>query len=160
MSPFHEGAEEFMRQMRLWSWMGPPTDPEWEEKLDQLVHEHLAAIGPGFDGVTTTVIRTHGQWLGAMKAPKSLRWKQASFVNAMAVRNVVVPERCQEWGLARDASRRLATICDPACDFVDSYVGHLVSGLPDNPWAPIMEMWAMGLAPVGVIDDEFVVYVR
>jgi hypothetical protein len=36
---------------------------------------------------------------------------------------------------------------------------HMVSGLPRNPWAPLIELWALGCAPVGVIDDEFVVYV-
>jgi hypothetical protein len=35
----------------------------------------------------------------------------------------------------------------------------MVADLPNNPWEPLVEMWALGAVPAGVIDDEFVVYV-
>ena len=36
---------------------------------------------------------------------------------------------------------------------------NLVAALPHNPWAPLVEIWALGAAPIGVVDGEFVVYV-
>jgi hypothetical protein len=37
---------------------------------------------------------------------------------------------------------------------------HLVSGIIHNPWAPLVEIWALGAYPIGVIDREFVVKLR
>ena len=52
--------------------------------------------------------------------------------------------RSAAWNAAHNASRNAT---------------HLISGLPHNPWTPLMEIGALGCAPVGVINNEFVVYV-
>jgi hypothetical protein len=36
---------------------------------------------------------------------------------------------------------------------------YLVSGLPDNPFASLVDLMSMGCMPVGVVNDEFVVWV-
>ena len=51
------------------------------------------------------------------------------------------------WAAARDAA------WDAARD-----AQHLVSGLSHNPWAPLVEIWALGAEPIGIVDGEFVVY--
>ena len=34
----------------------------------------------------------------------------------------------------------------------------VMAGKP-NPWAPLIEMWAMGVLPIGPVDGEYLVYV-
>ena len=65
-----------------------------------------------------------------------------------------------DWDAARAAARAAAK--DAAWDAARAAArdaGHLVSALPHNPWAPLMEIWALGAVPIGIVGDEFVVYV-
>jgi hypothetical protein len=34
----------------------------------------------------------------------------------------------------------------------------MVADIPNNPWAPLVEIMALGCIPIGVIGDEFVVW--
>lgn len=38
------------------------------------------------------------------------------------------------------------------------YAAHLVAAIPHNPWAPLVEIMALGCVPIGVNAEEFIVW--
>ena len=64
----------------------------------------------------------------------------------------IIRDPAAAWDAARAAARDAAW--DAAWD-----AQHLVSGLSHNPWSPLVEIWALGAEPIGIVDGEFVVYV-
>jgi hypothetical protein len=120
-----------------------PTPECSDVILEQLVAEHLYLLGTRckdphqFDGVALKIVRDPAAWAAARAAAKDAAWAAAWDDAWDAARDAA-------WAAARDAARDAA---------------HLVSGLPNNPWASLVEMWALGAMPIGVVDEEFVVYV-
>ena len=104
-----------------------PTAECSEEILEQLVAEHLHALGTyckdphQFDEIALKIVRDPA----ARYAARDAAWDAASDA---------------AWDAAWDAQ-------------------HMVADLPNNLWAPLVEMWALGAAPIGIVGDEFVVYV-
>ena len=120
-----------------------PTEECTEEILEQLVAQHLFELGTyckdssQLDGVTLKVISDSA----ARDAAWDATWAAA---------------RDAAWDAARDAARAAARDAarDAALD-----AAHLVSGIGHSPWAPLVEIWALGAYPIGIVDGEFLVYV-
>ena len=127
---------DFIKSLSAYTWLKPNKDLD-EGILEQLVYEHLTELSAygnkSFEGVGVRIVRTKKEYYAAYDAARN------------AVCNAT-------YNAAQDAARDAAS--HAARD-----AAHLVSGLPHNPWTSLMEIWALGCAPVGIINNEFVVYV-
>ena len=125
--------------------------------LEQLVYEHLTELSAygnkSFEGVGVRIVRTKEEWNAAYYASYDAAWNAAQNAAQNAAKNAAYyAARDFAWNAAWNAASHAAW--NAAWN-----AAHLVSGLPHNPWTPLMEIGALGCVPVGVINNEFVVYV-
>ena len=172
-----------------------PTAECSEEILEQLVAEHLHALGTyckdphQFDEIALKIVRDpaalaamagrcrsspgagsaaaatwYAAWDAKWSAAKwSAAWSAAWYAARDAARDAAWYAARDAAYAARDAAKwsaaaAAAAAWDAARDAARD-AEHMVADLPNNPWAPLVEMWALGAAPIGIVGDEFVVYV-
>ena len=143
--PQFEAVNELIAKLPTFPWCKPAPDLD-DELLKQLVAEHLRNLEtftktPGvFDGVSLTVISSKSD----LAAARAAAWAASRDAARAAARDDArAAARDAAWDAAWDAARDAA---------------HMVADIPNNPWAALVEIMALGCIPVGVIGDEFVVW--
>jgi len=153
--PQFEAVNELIAKLPTFPWCKPAPDLD-DELLKQLVAEHLwnletFTITPGvFDGVSLKVISSESDLAAAWAAARAAAW-DAAWDAARDARDAAGDAARAAWDAARAAARAAAR--DAAWD-----AAHMVADIPNNPWAALVEIMALGCIPVGVIGDEFVVW--
>ena len=170
----------FLASLAVTPWLKPGKELGAAE-IAPLVQEHLRCLtvhsGTDFSHVTLRVVQTVDEYNAA--------WDAAIDAAYDAARNAAIDAaydaaRNAAREAARDAARREAYYAareaaydaafraarDAAWDAAynaawdaDCNAGHMVSGLPDNPWAPLCDIMALGAMPVGIVDNAFVVWI-
>ena len=151
--PQFEAVNELIAKLPTFPWCKPAPDLD-DELLKQLVAEHLWNLEtftktPGvFDGVSLKVISSESDLAAARAAARAAAWDAASDAAWVAA-----------WAAAWDAARAAAwdAASDAARDAARA-AAHMVADIPNNPWAPLVEIMALGCIPIGVVGDEFVVW--
>jgi len=146
--PQFEAVNELIAKLPTFPWCKPAPDLD-DELLKQLVAEHLWNLEtftktPGvFDGVSLKVISSESDLAAARAAARAAAWAAA----------------WAAWDAASDAARDAArdAAWDAAWDAARD-AAHMVADIPNNPWAPLVEIMALGCIPIGVVGDEFVVW--
>ena len=143
---------DFIKSLSAYPWFKPNKDLD-EGILEQLVYEHLTELSAygnkSFEGVGVRIVRTKEEWNAAQNAAYDAAWNAAWNAAYNAAYNAA-------WNAARDAACNAAYY---AARDAARNAAHLVSGLPHNPWTSLMEIWKLGCAPIGIINNELVVYV-
>ena len=161
--PARDEIEALIASLPGLRWFDPgPGDIECQ--LGQLVADHceaLAHYAPGFEVVPLRILSfvegdaaRAATWDAAWAAARDAAWAAARDAARAAARDAArAAARDAAWAAARDAARAAARAA--AWD-----AAHLV-GLPGapNPWRPLLEMWALGAWPIGMVDGEFLVAV-
>ena len=136
-------------------WLEPRPD-DIECQLAQLVADHceaLAHYSPSFETVPLKILNV-GDGDAARAAARDAAWNAARAAAWNAARDAA-------WAAARAAAWNAAwNAAWAAARAATRDAAHLV-GLPDapNPWRPLIEMWALGVWPIGMVDGEFLVAV-
>jgi muconolactone delta-isomerase len=164
--PNADQLNDLLAKLPTFPWL-KPTPECCDELLAQLVAEHLHALGTywadpdAFDGIVLKIVQTISDKEAAARVAGSVAWSSAQFAAREAAReaaryNFRTIASSDAWSVAYDGVWAVSNISrsDAASD-----ARHLVSGLPHNPWAPLVEIWALGACPLGIVDNEFVVYV-
>jgi hypothetical protein len=144
--PNFQEVNDLLEKLPSFPWMKPAQDLS-EDILEQLVSEHLFNLGKrnsnpnAFDGVTLKIVRTWEGFDAARVAAYDAAYDAAYGAAYGAAR-----------GAARDAARGAAF--DAACG-----AAYLISGLADNPFPSLVEIYALGCVPVGIVNEEFVVFI-
>ena len=156
--PQFEAVNELLRKLPTFPWCNPATEVE-DEIIEKLVAQHLWELEttftntPGiFDGVSLKVISSVSDLAAARAAAWDAAWAAASNAARAAAWDAArdaarAAARAAAWAAARDAARAAAW------DAV-----HMIANIPHNPWAPLVEIMALGCIPIGVVGDEFVVW--
>lgn len=147
--PQFETVNELLRKLQTFPWCNPAPDLE-DEIIEQLISQHLWELEtfakvPGiFDGVSLKIINSGpdliAAWDAARAAARAAAWAAA-------------------WDAARDAARAAAwDAAGAAAGDAARAAAHMIANLPHNPWAPLVEIMALGCIPLGVVGDAFVVW--
>ena len=172
--PNFEEVNELLKKLPKLLWAKPVNDLS-EEVLGQLVAEHLFNLGKHnancnvFDGVTLKVVNTwkecdaaRGAARGAARdAAYGAAYDAAYDAACDAARGAAYDAaygaaRDAAYGAAYDAARDAAR--GAAYDAARG-AAYLISGLENNPFSSLIEIYALGCVPVGIVDEEFVVFV-
>jgi hypothetical protein len=179
--PQFEAVNELIAKLPTFPWCKPAPDLD-DELLKQLVAEHLWNLEtftktPGvFDGVTLKVISSESD----LAAARAAAWAAARDAASDAARDAA---RAAAWAAAWDAARAAAWDAASDAAWVAAWAAawdaaraaawdaasdaardaaraaaHMVADIPNNPWAPLVEIMALGCIPIGVVGDEFVVW--
>ena len=166
----------FLASLAVTPWLKPGKELGAAE-IAPLVQEHLRCLtvhsGTDFSHVTLRVVQTvdeyNAAWDAAIDAARDAAWDAAynTACNAAycaaywTARNAARREARDAaydaaWNAARNTAIEAAwdAAWDAACN-----AGHMVSGLPDNPWAPLCDIMALGAMPIGIVDNAFVVWI-
>ncbi len=167
--PQFEALNELLAKLPTFPWCKPASDLE-DEIIEQLVAQHLWELETFtktlgiFDGVSLKIINSvpdliaarDAAWAAAIDAAidaaRDAAWAAAREAARAAARDAA-------WAAARDAAREAARAAawaaarDAARDAV-----HMIANIPHNPWAPLVEIMALGCIPIGVVGDEFIVW--
>ena len=148
--PNFQEVNDLLEKLPSFPWI-KPNSQVFKEVLEQLVAGHLFNLGKHsanqniFDGVTLKVIKTWEEYGAARDAARGAA-RGAAYGAAYdaacgAARGAAYDAAC---GAARGAAR---------------YAAYLISGLDNNPFASLIEIYALGCFPVGIVGEEFVVFI-
>jgi hypothetical protein len=163
--PQFEAVNELIAKLPTFPWCKPAPDLD-DELLKQLVAEHLWNLEtftktPGvFDGVTLKVISSESD-LAAARAAAWAAARDAASDAARAAASDAARAAASDaaWVAARDAAWDAAWAAAWDAAWVAARAAaHMVADIPNNPWAPLVEIMALGCIPIGVVGDEFVVW--
>ena len=159
---------DFIKSLSAYTWLKPNKDLD-EGILERLVYEHLTELSAygnkSFEGVGVRIVRTKKEYYATYNAARNVAWNatwNAAWDAARDAASHAAYDAARDaayyaaYNAARDATYNAAS--HAAYDATYN-AAHLVSGLPHNPRTSLMEIWALGCAPVGVNNNEFVVYV-
>ena len=172
--------DELIPAVREIPWLRPPSAPVYEH-LEALATEHLLALSEWGDTGPLPLRVVSGRADAAVAAADAADAADAVAAGDVAAGDVAADAAIYATvGAAADAAVAAADAADAAADAAAVAAGlfgrlrwyvypgyairrcarwHLRGEERANPWLPLVEMWSLGVLPIGVVGGEYVVYV-
>ena len=151
-------AEELIPAVRRIPWLRPRRPPE-VELIEALVTEHLLALGEAGDvgPLPLRVVTTIPAYDAAYDAAA------AAYAAADAAYAAAAAAYADAYAAAAAADRlpsRLPWCLRPRAVVRRAARWYVVHGdARPSPWMPLIELWSLGVLPIGVTGGEFCVYI-
>ena len=159
-----KALDAYIERIKAIKWFSPSPNITKQE-VDTKVNLALAAFGVSAS-IEYRRLSTQQDWDAAWYAAWDAAWYAARDAAWDAARGAA---RDAAWDAARDAARDAAwdAARDAAWDAArgaawgacDQLALHTETYKKDTPFLKLVDLWEMGLYPVGVVDGKFVVYV-
>lgn len=161
--PRHHEIVALLESLPTLPWMRPTTELD-AELIQRLIDRHVEALSSWGDVslVPVRIVRTRDEWIAARGNMGQTPWSHAAGMAQQAAVDAVDDDdgrrlaSQQAWRGAFSALPRLTSWATRIAGWEAQW---LVADMKrPSPWRPLVDLMAMGLFPLGVVDGAYVIY--